>query len=323
MLQQTTVAAVLPYYKRWLEAFPDVFALARAPLQKVLKAWEGLGYYDRARRLHRAARILCQERAGSIPRTYADLRRLPGFGPYITAAVLSLSYGQPFPVLDANVRRVLMRLKKIPGGSGLAMDAALRRHLDEMIDRDHPAVFNQAMMELGALVCRPRNPLCLQCPVHRFCAAFECGEQEVTPPPRKKRTAKIETAVGVIESNGKFLIQKRPSPGLMAGFWEFPGGKRERGESPKEALQREIREELGVSVNKASLLLKVRHAYTRFQVTLYAYETSLCKIPRLDVKTHRWVSRRDLKRYPFPSGNAKIIKFLETGEKGHRHERDL
>ena len=315
MLQQTTVAAVLPYYERWLRLFPDIRALARAPLPRVLKAWQGLGYYDRARRLHRAARMLCQRRKGSLPENYAELRKLPGFGPYIAAAVLSLSFNQPLAVLDANVRRVLARQKRIRG-SGPGNDRLLRRHLEEMFDPGQPATFNQAMMELGALVCRPRNPLCRECPVRRGCQALAAGEQDVLPARLKRRTARIATAVAVIEHAGKYLIQKRPPSGPMAGLWEFPGGKLERGESPEEALRREVKEELGADVSQARLLLTVRHAYTRFQVTLYAFQTVLKGRPALDPKTRRWVSRRALKTYTFPAGSAKSIGHLESERSG-------
>jgi len=323
MLQQTTVAAVIPHYEKWLRLFPDVFALARSPLPKVLKAWEGLGYYDRARRLHQAGRILCRDLDGKLPDTSEELRRLPGFGPYITAAVLSLGYGRPLAVLDANVRRVLMRLDRIRAASAAGVDKALKRRLDDLLDRNRPAAFNQAMMELGALVCRPRNPRCPVCPIQAFCRAFESGEQEIIPPPKRRPCERIETAVAVIESHGRYLIQKRPPSGLLAGLWEFPGGKREKGESLKAALRRELKEELGAEVETARLALKLRHAYTRFLVDLYAYETVLKDIPPLDGRRHKWVARRSLKMYPFPSGSARIIRFLEEREKGRRHGRSV
>ena len=319
MLQQTTVAAVLPYYERWLVLFPDIFSLAAARLPKVLKAWEGLGYYDRARRLHQAARLVCREFGGRLPETAEDLGRLPGFGPYITAAVLSLAFGRPLAVLEANVRRVLMRLDLLRGRPTSETERSLRKRLDELLDRRRPAAFNQAMMELGALVCRPRNPQCPACPVQPFCRAFEAGEQEVIPPPKRRSAEKIETVVGLIESRGRILVQRRPSAGLLAGLWEFPGGKREKGEGLEAALRRELKEELGAEVRSAKLLLKVRHAYTRFLVSLYAYETELKDEPSVDGRDRRWVARSALKRYPFPSGSAKIIRYLEEMESGRRH----
>jgi A/G-specific adenine glycosylase len=247
--------------------------------------------------------------------------RLPGFGPYITAAVQSLAFGRPEAVLDANVRRVVMRLDRVHAGSAAGLDRSIRRRLDGLLDRRQPATFNQAMMELGALVCRPHQPRCPACPVQAFCRAFEAGEQEVIPPPKNRPCETIDTVVAVVESRGKYLIQKRPPSGLLAGLWEFPGGKRERGESLETALRREVREELGAEVETARLLLKVRHAYTRFRVNLYAFETVLGKLPPLESRRHKWVARRALKGYPFPSGSAKIIRYLEDQEKGRRRGR--
>jgi A/G-specific adenine glycosylase len=311
MLQQTTVGAVIPYYERWLERFPDVRSLSRAPLQKVLKAWQGLGYYQRARNLHRAAKMIVQEKSGKFPNRYEELRALPGFGAYTTAAVLSLAFDQPYPVVDANVRRVLMRILGIRGEAGAEHDKILLDRLMPHFPKKHAGTFNQALMELGALVCKPRNPRCLLCPMQTFCLAFERGEQEVIPRPKKRTSQKIEAVVAIIRKDGKILLQKRPSTGLLAGLWEFPGGKKKAGESLKAALGREIREELGADLGQARYLMKVRHSYTQFDVTLHAYEGTLQGEPKLKSNSHRWVGLRSLQKYPFPSGSAKIVNALQ------------
>lgn len=311
MLQQTTASAVLPYYKKWLGLFPDMETLSRASRQKVLKAWEGLGYYDRARNLHQAAKIMCRRNAGMVPDNYEDLIAIPGFGPYTTAAVLSIAYGKPFPVLDANVRRVVMRLAGIQAKHSPRTDKILLEWIKDVFPARGGGDFNQAMMELGALVCRPRNPRCLLCPVQPSCLAFKRGEQEVIPAPKRRNCQKIEAVVGIIRVGRRYLIQKRASVGLMAGLWEFPGGKRERGESLHSALKRELREELDIRVKIMRLLLNVRHAYTRFQVTLFAYQCELIGSPKLKKDHCRWVSLKAMKSYPFPSGSAKIVRFLE------------
>ncbi|MBN2409194.1 MAG: A/G-specific adenine glycosylase [Candidatus Aminicenantes bacterium] len=311
MLQQTTVNAVIPYYVRWLELFPDIQALARAPLRRVLKAWEGLGYYQRARNLHQAARTICRKHGGSIPAEFEEFIALPGVGPYIAAAVLSLAFDKPYPVLDANVRRVGMRLYGFQGKANARADAVLLARIRGIFPVENGADFNQALMELGALICRPKNPGCLLCPVQSFCRAYQSGEQEVIPAPKSRSFQQIETVVGIISDQGKYLIQQRPAQGLLAGLWEFPGGKREKGETLREALRREIKEELGVEVRRERLLLKLRHAYTRFQVELFVFECELDRSPLPRSPNRRWVGLRALKRYPFPSGSAQIVRFLE------------
>jgi A/G-specific adenine glycosylase len=316
MLQQTTVSSVIPYYDNWLRLFPDMPALARASREKILKAWEGLGYYERARNLHQAARIMCRENDCRVPDKYEDLIALPGFGPYIAAAVLSIAYDRPCPVLDANVRRVGMRLAGIHGPLSPRLDRTLLERLRVIFPKRNGGEFNQAMMELGALVCRPRNPSCLLCPLQRFCLAFERGEQEIIPAPKKRSFQKIETVVGIIRDGHRYLIQRRPIHGLLAGLWEFPGGKREKGETLRNALHREIQEELAAEVRIGRQLLKVHHSYTRFRVTLFAFECELSGLPKLRRGSHRWVSLRAMKRYPFPSGSARVIRFLEDTE-GH------
>ena len=310
MLQQTTVQAVIPYYEKWLTLFPDLGSLARTPLRKVLKVWQGLGYYARARHLRQAAQVLVKCYNGRFPRRYEELRKLPGFGPYTTAAVLSMVFDLPYPVLDANVRRVVMRLARISGRAGAGKDKLIMKRLHGWIPLKKPGLFNQAVMELGALVCTPRSPLCLLCPVSHFCRAYEAGEQEVIPSPKKRSVTNIEAVAGIIRKDGKYLIQKRPSSGLLADLWEFPGGKREPGKTLVEALRRELREELGIEVAAARPLITVRHAYTRFRVRLHAYECRLKSDPKTDPKRLRWVSLRALRRYPFPSGSARIVDKL-------------
>jgi A/G-specific adenine glycosylase len=312
MLQQTTVGAVIPYYEKWLKRFPDIKSLASASLQDVLKAWQGLGYYQRARNLHRSAKILIQKYGGKLPDGYEELRGLPGFGPYSTAAVLSIAFDQPYPVVDANVRRVLMRILGIRGEAGAERDKILLDRLIPHFPKKYAGTFNQALMELGALVCKPRNPLCLLCPVQTFCLAFERGEQEVIPRPKKRTYHKIEAVVAIIRKDGKILLQKRPPSGLLAGLWEFPGGKKKAGEGLKAALAREIREELGVEVKQAKFLMIVKHAYTQFEVMLHAYECTLQGEPLLKKNSHRWVGLRSLQKYPFPSGSAKIVNALRN-----------
>lgn len=310
MLQQTTVPAVVPYFERWMRLFPDVTALARAPLEKVLRAWQGLGYYQRARNLHRAARILVRAHGATIPDDERVLGRLPGFGPYTTAAVLSLAYGRPLPVVDANVRRVLMRITGTPGEATPEKDKVLLEYIRGVFPARAAGLFNQALMELGALVCRTRNPHCLLCPVLEFCRSARDGYQELIPRPRKRPSQRIEAVIAVIQDRGRFLIQKRPPAGLFAGLWEFPGGKRRRGESPEDALRREVREEVGVDVRNIRYLTTVNQAYTQFKVTLRVFACELKRARPAARPGLLWVSLTSIRRYPLPSGSVKIINYL-------------
>lgn len=315
MLQQTTVQAVIPYFESWKTKFPDIISLSNTPIQNVLKAWQGLGYYQRARNLHEASKIIVNSHRGEIPNNYDVLRKLPGFGPYTTAAVLSLAFDLPYPVLDTNVRRVLMRLMGLAKEANVQNDKTLLAFLSPLLPKKNMGTFNQAMMELGALICKPKNPACLQCPFPNVCKARVQGKQEVIPKPKKKSYKKIEAVVGIIKKENMFLIQKRPPNGLLAGLWEFPGGKVKSGETQKQALSREIREELHSEIQAASFLVTVRHSYTNFHVTLHAFECELEQIPPLNKKVQRWVTLEGIHRYPLPSGSVKIIRYLEDLKK--------
>ena len=310
MLQQTTVRAVIPYYEKWLAAFPDLSSLALARAQRVLRTWQGLGYYARARNMHAAARAMVREHGGRVPGDPKVLAGLPGIGPYTAAAVSSLAYNRPVPVIDANVRRVLMRVLGLDGEVGAARDALLLRRLRTFFPAGRPGSFNQAMMELGALVCRPANPACLRCPVRSWCRAEREGRQEVIPRPKRRSSERVAAAVAVIEREGRYLIHKRAPGGLLAGLWEFPGGKIEAGETPRRAVRREVREETGIRLRSVRRLGTVRHAYTRFLVTLHVFLCRPAAIPDLAPGQFRWVSLAAIRRYALPSGSVRIVDLL-------------
>jgi A/G-specific adenine glycosylase len=261
--------------------------------------------------LHQTSQILVKKFQGQLPNKHDILKKLPGFGPYTTNAVLSFAFDLPYPVIDANVRRVVMRLMGLQGEAIPKKDKILIDFLMPYLPRKNVGTFNQALMELGALVCRPRNALCLLCPLTKFCQAYEVGTQEIIPSPKKKIYLKIEAVVGIIKKKDKYLIQKRPSKGLFADLWEFPGGKIQIGERVQDALYREIKEELSMDIENPKFLIQVNHSYTNFRVTLYAYECRLKNEPQLKRASWKWVTLKGLRRYPFPSGSAKIIHFLE------------
>jgi len=312
MLQQTTVAAVIPYYLRWLRLFPDIASLARASEGKVLKAWQGLGYYRRARSLRAAAQIIVERHGGRLPDDPEILWTLPGFGPYTAAAVSSLAFGCRVPLIDANVRRVLMRLDGRETRASAKDDKAWLARLAPLVPARRPGDFNQAWMELGALVCRPSGPLCLICPLPPDCRAYSSGRQEVIPAAIRRSYRKVTAVVGIIERDGRTFIQRRPPDGLLGGLWEFPGGKVRAGESLAAALVREIEEETGVRPTAVRPFMTVDHSYTTHKVNLHAFRCDVPSGPAIS-PDRRWVRPAALRRYPFPSGSARIVeKILEV-----------
>jgi A/G-specific adenine glycosylase len=314
MLQQTRVATVVPYYERFTERFPDVRTLAGAPLEDVLKAWEGLGYYARARNLHRAAGRIVEEHGGALPRDYAAFRSLPGVGDYIAAAVTSIAFGEPRAVVDGNVKRVLSRLFLIDDPSNdPSSTAVFEKKANELLDRSSPGDFNQALMELGALVCAPKNPSCDSCPLKEFCGAFSRSLQTSYPVRIKRRdTPRHHIAVGVIRKNGRILITRRKEEGLLGGLWEFPGGKVEPGETAGEACRREIAEEVNLSVDVGSLITRVDHAYTHFKVSVDVFECDYGagEVALNGPTDHRWIVLEEAEQYAFPAVNRKIFEVL-------------
>jgi len=224
MLQQTQVQRVLDYWPRFLERFPTTNALAEAPLDDVLAAWSGLGYYSRARNLHRAARQIAAGHGGQLPRTSPQLRALSGFGPYTAGAVASIAFGEPAPAVDGNVARVLSRLDAIEGAPGdRRREARLWARADELVAGERPGDLNQALMELGALVCTPISPSCLLCPLRGSCAALAQGRVAELPPPRARPPrALLEVAAAYCERRGRILLARRPGLGLFGGLWELP-----------------------------------------------------------------------------------------------------
>lgn len=324
MLQQTQITTVLSYYRRWMAQFPTVEALASAPLDEVLKLWEGLGYYSRARNLHTAAQTVVSEWNGRLPRTVKELMTLKGIGRYTAGAIASIAFDQPAPVLDGNVIRVLTRLLDLDGDvTETAVKKQLWQLAEERVPAERPGDYNQALMELGQQLCTPTKPLCLLCPLADDCLARQRGTQLERPvrPPRK-RTPHYDVAAGIIwergteapHRNGRFLIAQRPLNGLLGGLWEFPGGKQEGGESLPQTLRREIQEELGIDIEVGAHQVSLNHAYTHFRITLHAYHAvhQSGAVQHLEVADHAWVTLDDLDRYAFAVTDRKIISSLEA-----------
>lgn len=309
MLQQTRVETVLPYYRRFLKEFPTAEVLAESSLQSVLKVWEGLGYYSRARNLHRAARQIQTGLGSHFPRTAAEWEALPGVGRYTAAAIAAIAYGEGAAALDANARRILARLfayRRPIRGARAERDLAVL--FSKLRGAAAPGAFFQALMDLGQLVCLPRRPLCAECPVAVDCESKKRGTQNRLPL-RAKPVAlpHYDVAAAVILRGQKALIARRPEGKLLGGLWEFPGGKSERGENLPACLRRELKEELGVSVRVREKILEVRHAFSHFRITLYVFRCdSLRGMPKpIGAAEVRWVSIRGLAA--FPMGRADRI----------------
>ncbi|PSQ97997.1 MAG: A/G-specific adenine glycosylase [Bacteroidetes bacterium SW_9_63_38] len=315
MLQQTRVDTVRDYYPRFLEAFPTVEALANADRDEVLKYWEGLGFYARARHLHEAARTVVEEHGGTVPDTRDAIRDLKGIGPYTAAAVLSIAHDEPHAVLDGNVTRVLSRVFAVKEDATTSTaQRELRRLANDLLLPDRPGDFNQALMELGALVCTPSTPLCDRCSLQTVCRAHEAGTEEDYPiTPESEPVPHHDIAVGLVFDDDQLLIQRRPDDGLLGGLWEFPGGKQEDGESMEAACRRELEEELGIKVAVDDLFYTLSHAYSHFKITLRAFRCHIeSGTPEArEDQPFTWVGLDELDDYAFPRANRRLIEELE------------
>ena len=315
MLQQTQIKTVIPYLRRWLERFPTLRDLAEAPLEEVLKVWQGLGYYARARNLHKAARRMVERHGGKVPEDREALLALPGIGPYTAGAILSLAYGKDEPILDGNARRVLSR---VFGVEGDPRRGAVERRLWELaraiLIPGQARAINEALMDLGREICTPRSPRCGVCPLADVCVAHAMGREEDLPtrPPRRVVPHYTVTAGIIWGEDGRILLAQRPEDAMLGGLWEFPGGKVEPGESLPTCLQRELMEELGILVHVGPPVGTVRHAYSHFRITLHAFH---CRITRgepqaLGVAAFRWVTPAEVEQFPLSRADTKIVDLL-------------
>ncbi len=321
MLQQTQVDTVIPYFERWMARFPNVHTLAAAAEQEVLSFWEGLGYYSRARNLHRSAKILVEACDGRLPRTVKELESLPGIGPYTAAAIASIAFDQDVAAVDGNIRRVLSRVFNVEAPArSPAGEAQIWSLADAHLPPGRAGAYNQALMDLGSLICTPHNPVCDTCPIAAFCQAWALGVQEARPVklPRKRSPHHTVTAA-VIRRNGRVLLAQRPKNGLLGGLWEFPGGTLEdRDKDLQDCLKREIQEELGVDVRVGAPFGKYSHAYTHFKISLYAFWCHLedhAEPQNLASEALAWVELSALGDYPMGKVDRQIAMKLEQEAK--------
>ncbi|WP_078549852.1 A/G-specific adenine glycosylase [Litchfieldia alkalitelluris] len=311
MLQQTRVDTVIPYFNRFIKQFPTIEALAQAEEEEVLKAWEGLGYYSRVRNLHAAVKEVDEKYDAKVPNTVEEISKLKGVGPYTTGAILSIAYGVPQPAVDGNVMRVLSRIFSIwediaKSKTRVVFEDIIR----EIISKDNPSYFNQALMELGALICTPTSPSCLLCPVRDHCRAFDEGVQSELPVKSKKKAPKSVSiaAVVILDEKGNYLIHKRPSKGLLANLWEFPNVELQPDfQSPKRALEEYIVEEYKVDVELGQAFTSLDHVFSHLVWNISVYKGYL-KGELDEASELKSVTPEELSRLAFPVSHQNILK---------------
>jgi A/G-specific adenine glycosylase len=318
MLQQTQVASVQPYFERFMKRFPTLQDLAEADFDDVLRLWQGLGYYRRARLLMEAAKQLVELR--EWPRSPEALARLPGVGRSTAGAIASFAWGLKTPLLDGNVRRVWFRLGALTPSTPSEGEKTLWSLSETAVRHRNAATVTQALMALGATVCRPRKPDCVACPLARHCAAYASNSQVSFPPSPSHATKRVlNVSVALLFEKDRFLVTQRPEKGFLGGLWELPGGKWESGEDGVLALHRELREELGIRVIIKRDYPAVRHSYTHFGVRLHPFLCELAGKRRPESPLSiRWIRREEIAALAFPTGTLKVFDLIWAGESGRR-----
>ena len=308
MLQRTRVVAGVPYFERFLAAFPTVVDLAKASEEEVLKAWEGLGFYGRARNLHRAASAIVERYGGRVPSRFADLREFPGIGDYTAGAVASIGFGEQVPAIDGNAVRVLARVFRLRGD--LTRSGAKRRLQGiaaSLVPSDEPGSYNQALMELGATICIPRAPRCSLCPIRSMCGAYAEGRPAAYPEPRRVAvTPTVRVAFVLVERDRKVLLHKRPAKGLLAGFWGLPGGEIADAIDEAEALRTALRS-MGFHVRVREPVARADHTFSHRRWEGQVHRGRLVGRPSLPPE-FRWASLEELRDLPVVSFHRRILE---------------
>ena len=313
MLQQTQVVTVMPYYQRFMAAYPTVQQLAAAPLDAVLKLWEGLGYYSRCRNLHKAALFVVDHCDGQFPQTLEDIDALPGVGRSTAGAIMTFAHQQPHPILDGNVKRVLARVFTVFGTDADWLNQLWQHSTLLVSHSSNGYALNQALMELGATHCSRTKPACLLCPVQTLCQANAQGLTDVLPEKTiRKPSPHFYIAGAVIWKQGLIYIQQRPADGLLGGLWEFPGGKQEPGETMEQTTLREIQEETGMQIILGKAWPPVKHAYTHFKITLQLFNATWQQGEPETKQPYLWVEPQKLCQFAFPKANKVIVDAIIT-----------
>ena len=319
MLQQTQMNTALPYFDRWMKLFPDIKTLAASDLKKVLKTWEGLGYYSRARNLHETAKVILEKHQGVFPEDFDTIHELKGIGRYTAGAIASIAFNQERPIVDGNILRVLSRVYAIKKPIDVEKNKPLFWELQEkLIPKGSARYFNQAFMELGSLICTTENPSCAICPIRDFCKAFRDGNPEDYPVRAKKiKTVKVIASALILENKNQFFIHLRPLGEIMGGLWEFPEWKLSKNkvltlESIRKKTGKLIEKDFSLPAEDLEYLGTIKRNYTYFNETLHVFKK--CLPPKLPSTysgwQSAWVSHKDFSRYPFSAAHVKITKLI-------------
>ncbi len=316
MLQQTQMERGVAYFQRWLYRFPSIQSVADGELDEILKYWEGLGYYARARNLHKAAQHMVASNGGEVPGSYAELLDLPGVGPYTASAIASIAYNHDIAVVDANVERVFSRIFDIdkPLKSN-GVQARIVSIANELLPNGKARQFNQALMDLGGQICTPKNPQCGICPVEKMCKAYQGNFVSDRPIKGKSQPLiHIEMATAILVVAENIFIQQRFDNDIWGGLWEFPGGRLKERETPETAVVREYAEETGFQIEICEKVTTVIHYHTKYKVTLHCYRARLKQTSTLPVlqaaQKYHWVGEEQLDGYGFPAGHRKFLDFI-------------
>ena len=313
MLQQTQVKTVIPYYNKWLKNCPTLKSVALSSEEKILKLWEGLGYYSRARNFKKACEYIYRNNINLDKIKYNQFLDLPGVGSYTAAAVFSISKNEVYPVIDGNVKRVLSRLLRIKKDPNLHLDQ-INKFLLKNISKDNPCDFNQGLMELGATICRPQKANCKVCPIKNYCNGYKKNDYMLYPI-KIKKTKKPHYIIvaGIIRYKEKIIISKRKPEAMLGGLWEFPGGKIKKNETHEECLKREVLEEINIKIKNLHYLGHIKHAYSHFSITLHSYECDYDsgKIKAIECVEVKKIKLSDITKYAFPKANHKILELLK------------
>lgn len=308
MLQQTKVSTVINYYNRWMMHFKDIESVSNSSIDKILKMWEGLGYYQRAHNIHETSKIVVSRYDGRLPENYDELISLKGIGDYTASAILSISHDQLYPAIDGNLKRVIARLAGIDDFKNIISQS--KQYVSRLMKSCKPSIINQAIMDLGREICIPKNPKCDFCPLSSECKAYiQESIDKYSIKSYYKAVPSYDVAVGMIWKNNRILISKRKKDGLLGGLWELPGGKLESGENFQDCIHRELKEELNIDVKINKKLGCIKHKYSHFSINLVGYNCNLLSgTPQsLASELIKWIKVDEISKYAFPKSTLKLF----------------